>query len=63
MIDEEDSRLEMNVKYPFSRTKPHGLQGGRSPAPASIPSPFVNCALPPSAVQILHKQQVVISPS
>lgn len=28
MIDEEASRLEMNVKYPFSRTKPPRLLGG-----------------------------------
>lgn len=28
MIDEEASRLEMNVKYPFSRRKPPRLLGG-----------------------------------
>lgn len=28
MIDEEASGLEMNVKYQFNHTKPHGLERG-----------------------------------
>lgn len=57
MIDEEDSRLETNVKYSLSLLKLRGLRRGRSPIPTSFPSPCMNYTLPPPSVHILSKQQ------
>lgn len=50
MIDEEASRLEMNINTrSVARSRP-GCWGG-SAAPTSTPSPPVHCALPPSAAR------------